>query len=63
MIEAEFDYCLPSNAYLNQVLQNKGVKESQILYLGLDHGFYDRLGYFKQIPDCIETMANIIKQN
>lgn len=63
MIEAEFDYCLPSNAYLNQVLQNKGVKGSQILYLGLAHGFYDLLGYFKQIPDCIETMANIIKQN
>ena len=51
MIEAEFDYCLPSNAYLNQVLQNKGVKGSQILYLGLAHGFYDLLGYFKQIQD------------
>lgn len=63
MIEAEYDYCLPSNEYLAQVLQNKGVKVNQILYLGLDHGFYDRLGYLKQTQDCIETMANIINKN
>lgn len=62
LIEAEFDFCLPSNNYLVKKLKTSGVNVDIIFYLGLDHGFYDRLGYLAQAEDCLNSMAEIIKK-
>lgn len=61
LIEAEFDYFLPSNRYFANLLKNKGFKCQEILYKGLDHGFFDRLGYLKQTEEVCVDIANIIK--
>lgn len=61
LIEAEFDYFLPSNRYFANLLKNKGIKCQEIFYKGLDHGFFDRLGYLKQTKEVCVDIANIIK--
>ena len=61
LIEAEFDYFLPSNKYFANLLKNKGFKCQEILYKGLDHGFFDRLGCLKQTEEVCVDIANIIK--
>lgn len=61
LIEAEFDYFLPSNRYFANLLKNKGIKCQEIFYKGLDHGFFDRLGYLKQTEEVCVDIANIIK--
>ena len=61
LIEAEFDYFLPSNRYFANLLKNKGFKCQEILYKGLDHGFFDRLGYLKQTEEVCVDIASIIK--
>ena len=33
-----------------------------ILYEGLDHGFFDRLGRLPQTADCIEEIARRVKE-
>ena len=61
LIEAEFDYFLPSYRYFANLLKNKGIKCQEIFYKGLDHGFFDRLGYLKQTEEVCIDIANIIK--
>ena len=61
LIEAEFDYFLPSNKYFAGLLQKCGKEYQEILYKGLDHGFFDRLGYLKQTEEVCVDIANIIK--
>lgn len=62
MIEAEFDYFKISNEEFVKILQKNGKDVEVILYEGLDHGFFDRLGSLAQTADCIEEMAERIKQ-
>ena len=60
LIEAEFDYFLPSNRYFANLLRKNGIAVKEILYKGLDHGFFDRLGFLKQTKDACIEIANII---
>ncbi|RMC38626.1 MULTISPECIES: alpha/beta hydrolase [unclassified Lactobacillus] len=61
LIEAEFDYFLPSNHFFANLLNQNSIKVQEILYKGLDHGFFDRLGYLKQTEQVCDDLANIIK--
>lgn len=63
MIEAEFDYFLPSNKYFVKHLQQNKIEVQEIIYKGLDHGFFDRLGYLKQAEDVCNDIATIIQKN
>lgn len=60
LIEAEFDYFLPSNKYFANLLRKNRIPVTEILYKGLDHGFFDRLGFLKQTKDACIEIANII---
>lgn len=61
LIEAEFDYFLPSNKYFARLLQKYGKEYQEILYKGLDHDFFDRLGYLEQTKEACLDIARIIK--
>lgn len=61
LIEAEFDYFLPSNKYFAGLLQKCGKEYQEILYKGLDHGFFDRLGYLEQTKEACLDIAQIIR--
>lgn len=60
LIEAEFDYFLLSNKYFAQKAKSKGVKVEEVLYKGLDHGFFDRLGSLSQVEDAVNLIAKEI---
>ncbi|MDF7638043.1 alpha/beta hydrolase [Lactobacillus sp. ESL0791] len=62
MIEAEFDYFLQSNKYFAKLLNDNGKEAQEILYKGLDHGFFDRLGYLKQTEQVCDDIAKIINK-
>lgn len=62
MIEAEFDYFRLSNEEFVKKLQKNEKDVEVILYEGLDHGFFDRLGMLPQTADCIEEMAKYVKE-
>lgn len=61
MIEAEFDYFKICNEEFVKRLEEKGKDVDVILYEGLDHGFFDRIGNLPQTKDCIEEIAKYIK--
>ncbi|MET1250151.1 alpha/beta hydrolase [Sporolactobacillus sp. STCC-11] len=61
LIEAEFDYFRLSNDQLAKKITEAGKQIDVIRYLGMDHGFFDRLGENPQTEDCIEEIAQIIK--
>lgn len=61
MIEAEFDYFKLSNEEFVKKLEEHGKEVEVILYEGLDHGFFDRLGVLPQTADCIKEMARYVK--
>lgn len=60
LIEAEFDYFLQSNKYFAKVAQKNGIQVDEVLYKGLDHGFFDRLGSLPQAKDAINVIASVI---
>lgn len=61
MIEAEYDYFRLSNNLFAEHLWNADIPCEVIRYQGMDHGFYDRLGYCEQTKDCILEIAKHIK--
>ena len=61
MIEAEYDYFRLSNDLFAEHLWNADIPCEVIRYQGMDHGFYDRLGYCEQTKDCILEIAKHIK--
>lgn len=61
MIEAEFDYFKISNDEFVKRLDQAGKDVEVILYEGLDHGFFDRLGSLEQTEDCIREVADRIR--
>lgn len=61
MIEAEFDYFKISNDEFVKKLKETGNEVEVILYEGLDHGFFDRLGQLPQTKDCICEIAKRVK--
>lgn len=61
LIEAEFDYFLQSNKYFAKVAHQNGIQVDEILYKGLDHGFFDRLGTLPQAEDAVNVIANVIR--
>ena len=61
MIEAEFDYFLQSNKYFAKVARKHDIQVDEVLYKGLDHGFFDRLGSLPQAEDAVDVIANAIE--
>jgi acetyl esterase len=61
LIEAEFDYFLQSNKYFAEKLYQNNVEVQEVLYKGLDHGFFDRLGYLDQVEEACSDIAAIIQ--
>lgn len=61
IIEAEFDYFRICNEEFAAKLEAAGREVEVILYEGMDHAFFDRLGTVRQAADCIEEMAERIK--
>ena len=61
MIEAEYDIFRLSNDLFAEHLWNANIPCEVIRYQGMDHGFYDRLGYCEQTKDCILEIAKHIK--
>lgn len=62
MIEAEFDYFKICNEEFVKKLEEQGKDVDVIYYEGLDHGFFDRLGSLPQAQDCIDEIAEYIKE-
>ena len=62
MIEAEFDYFKLCNDEFAKRLKEAGKDTEVILYEGLDHGFFDRLGSLPQAQDCIDEIAQRVKE-
>lgn len=57
MIEAEYDFFRLSNDKFAEKLEMANVEYEVVRYQGMDHGFYDRLGYCEQTEDCIKEVA------
>ena len=62
MIEAEFDYFKICNDEFVKRLTEAGINTEVILYEGLDHGFFDRIGSLPQAEDCIREIAERVKR-
>lgn len=62
IIEGEFDFFRISNDIFAKKLKESGVDVEVIRYLGMDHGFYDRIGTCPQTEDCIKEMAKAVKE-
>nr|WP_054756845.1 alpha/beta hydrolase [Liquorilactobacillus satsumensis] len=60
LVEAEFDYFLQSNIFFSKKLESLGLNVDLIMYKGLDHGFFDRLGTLKQAEDLVNVIADIL---
>lgn len=60
LVEAEFDYFLQSNIFFYKKLKHFGINVDTIMYKGLDHGFFDRLGTLKQAEDLVNVIADIL---
>lgn len=60
MIEAEFDYFLQSNKYFAEVARKHDIQVDEVLYKGLDHGFFDRLGSLPQAEDAVDVIVSAI---
>ena len=59
--EAEFDYFKLSNRYLcNKLMQYQDV--TVFSYKGLDHGFFEHLGYYPEAEDAINKVSRIINE-
>lgn len=61
MVEAEFDYFKICNDEFVKRLTEAGINTEVILYEGLDHGFFDRIGSLPQAEDCIREIAVRVK--
>lgn len=61
IIEAEYDYFRLSNDLFAKRLLESNIPCEIIRYQGMDHGFYDRLGYCEQTKDCILEIAQHIR--
>lgn len=62
IIEGEFDFFRISNDVFAKKLEENGVDVEVIRYMGMDHGFFDRLGTCPQTEDCISEMAEAIRK-
>ena len=61
IIEAEYDYFRLSNDIFAEHLITSNIPCEIIRYQGMDHGFYDRLGYCEQTKDCILEISKRIR--
>ncbi len=61
MIEAEFDYFLQSNKYFAKLARENKIKVDEVLYKGLDHGFFDRLGILPQAEDAVNVIVKAME--
>lgn len=62
IIEAEFDYFRICNDIFAEKLAENGVDVEVIRYLGMDHGFFNRLGDYPQAEDCIIEIAKAVRK-
>lgn len=63
LIEAEFDYYLQSNKYFANLLRKNNKKVKELEYKGLDHGFFDRLGYLPQAITAVKDISFLINES
>lgn len=61
-IQAEFDYFRISNEIFAKRLDEAGREVEVILYEGMDHAFFDRIGMLPQVEDCIREIAKRVKE-
>ncbi|MDQ8739073.1 alpha/beta hydrolase [Paenibacillus sp. LHD-38] len=62
VIVAEYDYLrLEGEAYARR-LSRSGVQTKLIRYCGMDHAFIDKIGLYPQAEECMEEIAEAIKQ-
>ncbi|MDN2454126.1 alpha/beta hydrolase [Lactobacillus sp. UCMA15818] len=61
LIEAEFDYFLQSNIFFAEKAKALGANVDVVMYKGLDHGFFDRLGFLKQAEDLVNTIVDTME--
>lgn len=62
MVEAEFGYFKICNDEFIKRLTEAGIDTEVILYEGLDHGFFDRIGSLPQAEDCIREITERVKR-
>ena len=63
IVTAEYDYLrLECEEYARRLIQD-GVSASIIRYSGVCHAFVEHLGYYPQAEDCINEIAEFIKNS
>lgn len=60
LFEAEFDYYLQSNRYFAKRLSEVNKEVEEIVYKGMDHGFFDRSGSQGQAEDIMNRIVQTI---
>ncbi|WP_233589706.1 alpha/beta hydrolase [Exiguobacterium sp. SH0S7] len=62
IVTAEYDYLrLEGEAYARKLARD-GVKTRLIQYRGIDHAFLDKIGDYPQAEDCMNEIANEMKE-
>ncbi|MBP3853810.1 MAG: alpha/beta hydrolase, partial [Erysipelotrichaceae bacterium] len=61
-IQAEFDYFKICMDVFGQRLEQAGVEVEEVLYEGMDHGFFDRFGLMEQCRDSLDEMIRFMEQ-
>ena len=62
-INAEYDYYYPSNKFFLNKLKKNRKQFQEVVFEGLDHGFFDRLGYLPQTEKAIDIICKVVKEN
>ncbi|WP_052723699.1 alpha/beta hydrolase [Paenibacillus wulumuqiensis] len=62
VVTAEFDYLNHEAEAMATKLARAGVKTTSIRYLGVDHSFVEKIGYYPQAEDCLVEIAQAIRQ-
>ncbi|WP_018751966.1 alpha/beta hydrolase [Paenibacillus sanguinis] len=62
IIVGEFDYLRLEGEAYGRKLERSGVPVRMIRYAGMDHGFIDKIGLYPQAADCIQEVAQGMKE-
>lgn len=61
-IQAEFDYFKICMDEFGKRLEEAGVEVEEVLYEGMDHGFFDRFGLMEQCQDSLDEMIRFMEE-
>ncbi|WP_458122349.1 alpha/beta hydrolase [Paenibacillus sp. Z6-24] len=62
IVTAEFDYLNHEAEAMATKLARAGVKTTSVRYMGVDHSFVEKVGYYPQAEDCLVEIARAIQQ-